>query len=69
MDSSRTYAGIYLHDNRLYIIEATVAQGTPPPGMFQQGLRFIDDQGRRIRYSWGENNELIRETRETLVGE
>ena len=68
-DDSRTYAGIYLHENRLYIIEATVARGTPPPGMFQQGLRFIDEQGRRIRYSWGENNELIRETRETLIGE
>ena len=68
-DNSRTYAGIYLHENRLYIIEATVAQGTPPPGMFQQGLRFLDDQGRRIRYSWGENFELIRETRETVIGE
>lgn len=68
-DSSRTYAGIYLHENRLYIIEATVAPGTPPPGMFQQGMRFIDEQGRRIRYSWGENNELIRETRESLIRE
>ncbi len=68
-DGSRTYAGLYLHDDRLYIVEATVAQGTPPPGMFQQGLRFIDEQGRRIRYRWGENDELIRETRETLTGE
>ena len=68
-DGSRTYAGIYLHEERLYIVEATVAQGTPPPGMFQQGLRFIDEQGRRIRYSWGENDELIRETRETITRE
>ena len=68
-DGSRTYAGIYLHENRLYIIEATVPANTPPQGMFQQGLRFIDEQGRRIRYQWGENNELIKQTRETVTRE
>ena len=60
---------MYLHEDRLYIVEATVPKGTPPPGMFQQGLRFIDDRGRRIRYSWGENDELIREIRETIISE
>jgi hypothetical protein len=68
-DGSRTYAGIYLHENRLYIVEATVPRNTPPQGMFQQGLRFIDEQGRRIRYDWGENNELIKQTRETVTRE
>lgn len=68
-DGSRTYAGIYLHEERLYIIEASVPQSTPPQGMFQQGLRFIDEQGNRIRYSWGENDELIRETRESVTRE
>lgn len=68
-DGSRTYAGIYLHENRLYILEATVPANTPPQGMFQQGLRFIDEQGRRIRYDWGENNELIKRTRETVTRE
>lgn len=68
-DGSRTYAGMYLHDDRLYIIEATVPPRTPPPGMFQQGLRFLDEQGYRVRYSWGENDELIPETRERVIAE
>ena len=49
-DRSRTYAGIYLHDSRLYILEATVAPGSPPPGIFQQSLEFIDADGNKIRY-------------------
>ena len=49
-DGSRTYAAIYLHDSRLYISEATVGPGSPPPGMFQQSLEFIDGAGNRIRY-------------------
>ena len=49
-DGSRTFAAIYLHDSRLYISEATVAPGSPPPGMFQQSLEFLDDAGSRIRY-------------------
>ncbi len=49
-DGSRTFAAIYLHDSRLYISEATVAPGSPPPGMFQQSLEFLDDAGNRIRY-------------------
>jgi len=68
-DGSRTYASMYLHEDRLYIVEATTPRSTPPQGMFQQGLRFIDEQGRRIRYSWGDNRELIRETRESVIRE
>ena len=49
-DQSRTYAGIYLHDSRLYIVEATVAPGSVPPGFFQQSLQFVDENGERIRY-------------------
>ena len=49
-DQSRSYAAIYLHESRLYIVEATVAPGLPPPGMFQQSLEFIDEAGQRIRY-------------------
>jgi hypothetical protein len=49
-DETRTFAGIYLHDSRLYVLEATVAPGAPPPLMFQQSLEFIDEQGNRIRY-------------------
>jgi hypothetical protein len=49
-DKTRTYAGIYLNDSRLYIFEATVGARTPPPGIFQQSLEFVDAQGKRIRY-------------------
>lgn len=59
-DTSRTYAGIYLHDDKLYIIEANVPRRAPPPGMFQQALRFVDENGRPIRYSWNDDDQLVR---------
>jgi len=49
-DQSRTYASMYLHDGRLYILEATVPPGSLPQGLFQQSLTFLDAAGQRIRY-------------------
>jgi hypothetical protein len=49
-DRSRTFAVIHLHENRLYILEGTVAPGLPPPALFQQSLGFLDREGKRIRY-------------------
>jgi len=49
-DQSRTFAGIYLHADRLYILEATVPQGRRGMGLFQQSLLFLDANGNRIRY-------------------
>ena len=49
-DKSRTYASIFMHENKLYIGEATVPAGEPEPGLFQQALGFIDENGRSIRY-------------------
>jgi len=49
-DQSRTFVGIYLHENRLYILEATVPPKAPQPGLFQQSLSFIDEAGNRVRY-------------------
>lgn len=49
-DQRRLYASIYLLDSKLYIFEATVPPRTPPPGMFQQSLEFVDAEGGRIRY-------------------
>jgi len=56
-DQSRTFVGIYLHGNasRLHVLEATVAPGSPPPGQFQQSLRFLDEEGERIRYRLSPN--------------
>ena len=50
LDQSRSFIGIHLHDSRLYILEATVPPGRPPPGLFQQSLGILDEEGRRIRY-------------------
>jgi hypothetical protein len=49
-DQSRTYSSIYMHENRLFITEATVPKGYPPPLIFQQSMGWIDQEGRRIRY-------------------
>ena len=50
-DQSRTFAGIYLHESRLYIIEATVPARAPQPGLFQQSLSLLDEAGNRVRYN------------------
>lgn len=49
-DKSRTFASIYMHENRLYIMEGTVPAGYPEPALFQQSLGFIDKDGNGIRY-------------------
>src|SRR5207249_11172418 len=47
---SRTYACINLHVIQLYIFDATVAKGMPPPLIFQQSPEFLDADGNSIRY-------------------
>jgi hypothetical protein len=49
-DKSRTHAAIYMHENKLYIVEATVPDGYPEPGLFQQSLGWIDENGKGFRY-------------------
>ena len=49
-DGTRTYVALYLHENRLYILDATVAKNAPPPIIFQQSLEFLDADGKSIRY-------------------
>tara|TARA_B100000530_G_C15913815_1_gene470443 strand:- start:165 stop:776 length:612 start_codon:yes stop_codon:yes gene_type:complete len=60
-DNSRTYAGIYMNGNssRLFILEATVAPRSIPPGQFQQSLGFVDSSGNRIRYQLSANGCTI----------
>ena len=50
-DQSRTWVSIYMHENRLIILEATVPKGYPPPALFTQSLSWLDESGRGIRYS------------------
>lgn len=49
-DGSRTFATVNMHLTRLFILEATVPRGAPAPGLFQQSLMFLDDEGKSIRY-------------------
>lgn len=50
-DRSRTFVQIHMHENRLYIIEATVPAQAAEPGLFQQSPRFLDEAGRPVRYN------------------
>ena len=49
-DKSRTYAGVFMHENKLYIIEGTVPAGYPEPALFQQSLGWLDENGIGLRY-------------------
>jgi len=62
-DQSRTFASIYLHTDRLYVLEATVPHGRRGMGLFQQSLQFLDEQGQRIRYERIYHNSGPRPTR------
>lgn len=50
-DESRSYVGIYLHENRLYILDATGARDEAPPIIFQQSFGFLDAEGKPVQYS------------------
>ena len=49
-DDSRTFAAVHRHGTRLYILEASVPKGAPAPGLFQQSLQFLDEEGKPVRY-------------------
>jgi hypothetical protein len=49
-DQSRTFASIYMHENRLLIVEATVSRGDAPPIAFNESINWLDEQGRPVRY-------------------
>jgi hypothetical protein len=49
-DRSRTFAWVGMHQHKLYIVEGTVPEGAPEPGLFQQSMGWVDTDGRAIRY-------------------
>jgi len=57
-DKSQSFVHIALHTNRLYILEATVPAGAPPPGLFQQSMGYVDKDGTSIRYQSVYNNRF-----------
>ena len=44
-DQSRSSASIYMHDNRLYVIEGNVPKGSPEPELFKMSIGFIRPDG------------------------
>jgi hypothetical protein len=52
-DGRRNYAGIYLHQRRLYVMEAIAPAGRVPPILYQASLNFLDDNGNSVRYEDG----------------
>lgn len=55
-DKSRTFVGIFMHQNKLYINEGTVPRGYPEPALFQQSLGWLDENGIGLRYTSYYNN-------------
>jgi hypothetical protein len=50
-DQSLTAASVYMHENRLIILEGTVPKGYPLPEFFTQSLGWLDEKGNAIRYA------------------
>jgi hypothetical protein len=50
-DGSSLIAAVYMHEHRLYILEGLVPANSPPPILFFTSMGFLDQEGRRIRYS------------------
>jgi hypothetical protein len=50
-DKSLTFAGIYQHAGRLYVLEANVPQDSPGAVHFQQSLMMLDEKAVRVRYN------------------
>ncbi len=57
-DQSRTFVFITMHENKLYVLEATVPKGYPEPGLFQQSLGYVDKDGNGIRYQGIYSNQF-----------
>lgn len=49
-DGTRSYVGLYLHENRLYILDATAPRDEAPPIIFQQSFGFLDAEGKPVSY-------------------
>ncbi|HEY7445189.1 MAG TPA: hypothetical protein VH701_22365 [Vicinamibacterales bacterium] len=50
-DGRRTLVYVAMHERKLYLLEGSVPEGFPEPGLFQQSLGWLDKDGNRIRYT------------------
>ena len=48
-EGRRIFVGFNLYEKRLYILEADVPAGRPPPELFRDSLQFLDAEGMAIR--------------------
>ncbi len=58
-DQSRTFASVHMHENKLYILEATAPRGMHGQEQFQQSLGWLDENGVGLRYRDVYNNADI----------
>ena len=61
-DGTRTFAGLYLLESKLYIIEARVDPSSSRGGMFQQSMEFLDEGGNGIFF------DSFRQPRKVRIG-
>ena len=59
-DQSRSFIGIYMYESRLYVLEGMVPDSYPPPGLFQQSLGILDEEGRRVRFESDDEGNYTR---------
>ena len=50
-DGRRTLVYTAMHNRKLYVLEASAPEEHPEPGLFQQSLGWLDENGKRIRYT------------------
>jgi hypothetical protein len=50
-DGRRTLVYVAMHERKLDLLEGSVPEGFPEPGLFQQSLGWLDKDGNRIRYT------------------
>jgi hypothetical protein len=49
-DGTKGVVSIHMHENRLYIVEATLPARAGEPGLLHHSLQFIDSKGHLARY-------------------
>lgn len=59
-DDTRTYASIYRHADRLFVLEAGIPAGAPSPTIFQESLHILDEEGERVRYVLQPDHSRVR---------
>lgn len=50
-DGRRVLVFVTMHERKLYVLEASAPEAHPEPGLFQQSLGYLDETGKRIRYT------------------